>query len=108
MTVEEKLSNLTSIPVKFINQVKAYLNLIHSDDLYQQLTESKDSLKIPILEGDIFLELDEKDELSFSFIPNKDFIDIVLKTFKEKKSSLDICLDKKLKTVLQNTYKGLF
>ena len=108
MRIEDKLSALTSIPSKYINQLKADLNLIYSDEVYQQLIEQLNPIEINTFEGKVFLDINTKDEISFKFEPSQEFIDMVLEVFKGKRSSLDKRLDGKLKVVLQNTYKGLF
>ena len=103
----EKLSVLTTIPLTTFEKLEDVIESIHSDTIVTQIVEGKDFYKLDIIEGSIYVKL-EDDNVKYKFVPNEKFNEIIKSSILSKHSKLvDTSLDR-LKRSLVNTYKDIF
>lgn len=108
MDIKEKLSAVSGISKKSISQLINYMSLIDSNEIVNQIKfHPKEPVKLDTMEGQLIITLDEDDCINFKFIPSEDFSKMVQEAYLKKRDILKITLDKKVKEVLENTYKGL-
>ena len=108
MDITDKLNVLTSIPTQTFDSLWNVVDLIHSDDIITQYLESKDVFELPIIEGKIYIKLDDNDVIKYKFVPNEIFSNTVKETILNKKSKLMTVAIDKLKDGLTKTYKDIF
>lgn len=107
MSIEEKLSTLTTVPEKTYKDLENVLNAIYSHDICTQKLENKNIFELELFEGTLVLELMD-DSVRFKFLPNKTFSKTIKDAIINNKSFLiDISLNK-LKKSLENTYKDIY
>ena len=108
MSIENKLSTLSTIPEKALVQLHTYMDMIASHDIVTQIMEYKDVIELDIFEGKLYIMLDhDTDTIKYKFVPSDAFNKLVKSSIIDKKSFLlEKCSDK-LKEVLTNTYKDL-
>lgn len=70
--------------------------------------EGKDVFELPIIEGKIYIKLDDNDVIKYKFVPNEIFSNTVKETILNKKSKLMTVAIDKLKDGLTKTYKDIF
>lgn len=108
MDIKEKLSAVSGISKKSISQLMNYMSLVYSNEIVGQIKfHPKEPVKLDTMEGQLIITLDEDDCINFKFIPSEDFSKMVQEAYLKKRDILKITLDKKVKEVLENTYKGL-
>ena len=103
----DKLSTLTTVPLHTFEKLNDVINCMHSDTIVTQLLEGKSTFELKIMEGTIYLKL-ENDNIKYKFIPSEDFDTIIRDSILSKKSKLiETSLDR-LQRSLVNTYKDIF
>ena len=108
MGIKEKLSSISGISKKSISQLINYMSLIYSNEVVKQVKfYPGEPVKLDTMEGQLIITLDEDDCINFKFIPSEDFSKMVQEAYLKKRDILKITLDKKVKEILENTYKGL-
>lgn len=108
MDIKEKLSSISGISKKSISQLINYMSLIYSNEVVKQVKfHPEEPVKLDTMEGQLIITLDEDDCINFKFIPSEDFSKMVQEAYLKKRDILKITLDKKVKEILENTYKGL-
>ena len=107
MDIKEKLNILTSISTQTFDSLWDIIDWVHSDDIVTQFIENKDIIELPIIEGSIYIKLDN-DVVKYKFIPNEKFSNTVKETIMNKKSKLMSVSINKLKDGLTKTYKDIF
>lgn len=101
MNLKDKISQLTTVPVEHLDRLNNYINLIHSNDVVEEMLNNKDVIELSIFEGTILIKL-EDDAIKYKFIPNKEFDELIVETVLNKKSKLlNVAVDK-LKKALMN------
>ena len=107
MSLEEKISTLTTIPTYSINKFKTYLNVVHSHDIVYAIVSDEDSIKygdktikIDLFEGTLLMKV-ENDFIKYKFIPNEEFNNIVKEAIVDKKSKLIDVSEQNLKKLLK-------
>ena len=106
MSIEKKLSDLTTIPIESLGKLKDYLETIHSHDIVTQLLADKTLLELEIFEGKIYLQLDD-DNVKYKFVPSEEFGKLVVNSILNKDSKLVGRVTEKLKNSLINWRKDL-
>lgn len=106
MSIEKKLSDLTTVPLESFEKIKDYLETIHSHDIVTQLLADKTLLELEIFEGKIYLQL-EDDTVKYKFVPNERFSELVLNSILNKDSKLLSKVTEKLKKSLITWRKDL-
>ena len=79
MEFKEKISKLMAIDEMTLKRMTNAINLIHSDDLYEEVQRKDNYYEIPIFEGKIMIKR-EDDQLSYKFIPGDTFQGVVKDT----------------------------
>ncbi len=104
---EENISTLSTISVDNINKVKRYMQSIQSHEIVTHLVkENKGPVEIPLMEGKLLLTVDN-DVISYKFIPNKEFEEIIINSFVTKKSLLVSNATSRLSHAFENIYKDI-
>ena len=106
MRIEEKLSDLTTIPLDSIEKIGDYLQTIHSHDIVTQMLADKDVLELDLFEGKLYLAI-EDDNVRYKFVPSEEFGELVLNSILNKDSKLLSRVTEKLKNSLINWRKDL-
>lgn len=108
ISLENKLSTLSTIPEKALVKLHSYINRVHSHDIVTQVIENKDLIELEIFEGTLYISIDrETDSVKYKFIPNDEFNKLVVKSIVDEDSVLISEVSAKLKNALVNTYKDL-
>lgn len=106
MSLEKKLSVLTTIPEKNLQKLASYIDAVHSHDVATQLVEDDSVFELSTFEGTLYITL-EDDIVKYKFIPNENFSKIIKSTLITKKSLLIEQVSKKLKESLMHWRKEL-
>lgn len=106
MEFKEKISKLMAIDEMTLKRMTNAINLIHSDDLYEEVQRKDNYYEIPIFEGKIMIKR-EDDQLSYKFIPGDTFQGVVKDTLLNGESLLTSELKNKLSEILIKTYKDI-
>lgn len=109
MELKEKISKLLSVPEEMIDRMSNVIHMIHSDDIVTEWKENGSSFyKLETFEGNIYITIDENDELKYKFVPNVNFNRIIKETILTKNSKLIKFSLNRLRDSLINTYKDIF
>ena len=107
MNYKEKISTLSTIPIKSIDLLNDYIMSVHSHELVTGVIENNNSFELDIFEGKLIVYMVD-DQIKYKFIPSNDFISMTIDALTSKKSRLiDISVDK-LKKSFTKTYKDIF
>lgn len=106
MEFKEKISKIMTIDEMTLKRIGNAINLIHSDDLYEEIQKKDNYYEIPIFEGKIMIKR-EDNQLSYKFIPSETFQSIIKDTLLNGESLLTSELKERLSEILIKTYKDI-
>lgn len=106
MSLSKNLSLLTTVPENTINKFFNNINLIHSNDVLNEILKDKDIFELDIIEGKIIIKL-EGEKLKYKFIPSDAFNSLIIDTVLNKRCKLVAEISDRLKTSLTSWRKEL-
>ena len=102
--ITDKLSKLTTIPVKALNNLVEKSNWIICDSMYTNLIENIHSVVVDIAIGTLTIT-DDQDVIRYKFTPSKELEQAILDVCTKKKNPLTINLETALAKKITDTYK---
>lgn len=103
----QDLSTITTIGKYNLDELINKSISIVSHDVEESLRDFSDITSIDIGIGTLHIQHREG-LLKYKFIPSKKLDDVIANTYKNRKSSLTLEIDKALGERIKNTYKDLF
>lgn len=105
MSLEKKISAISSVPENIYIKTFENIRNIQADDVITQL-KNNDVATIETIEGNLMIKI-EDDEIKYKFIPSEAFSKLLISGITRKESPLVTKLSEQLKYVLTHTYKDI-
>lgn len=107
INLAKDLSDLTSIPEKYLNKINTSKLYIINDGVYNSIKSSKCVEEFDIGIGTLVIGV-EDNLIKYKFIPSNELDNSLKSTIKSNKNILELSLEKSLVNKVSELYKDLF